>query len=85
MTDQERATLRKQWNKIIARWKWEKIDRKSYRFGTLDDEAPRPSPYTTSEDRLEALMKLRWLNYGPQALYGRIEKVYSFATLSDEQ
>lgn len=81
MTKKERAERRKQWNKVIARWKREKIDRTAFRIGTLDDEEPTPQTDLTVAERMEQMMKLRWLNYGPQALYGRLERVLAFGKL----
>jgi len=83
MTDAERAVRRKQWKRVIARWKREKIDRTAFRIGTLEDEEPTPQVDMTVEERMEQMMKLRWLNYGPQALYGRLERVLAFGKLSD--
>jgi len=80
MTEAERKARRKQWKKIIARWKREKIDRTKMVRGTLDDEPERPFLKTTDE-RVEAMMKLRWINYGPDALYGRMERVLRFGKL----
>lgn len=81
MTEAEKKARRKQWNKIIARWKREKVDRSAFQIGTLDDETDKPSPATTLNERLEALMKLRWINYGPDALYGTMEKVLTMGQL----
>lgn len=81
MTKAERAARRKQWNKVIARWKREKIDRTAFRIGTLDDEEPTPQADLTVAERMEQMMKLRWLNYGPQALYGRLDRVLAFGKL----
>ena len=81
MTDAERAVRRKQWKRVIARWKREKIDRTAFRIGTLEDEEPTPQVDMTVEERMEQMMKLRWLNYGPQALYGRLERVLAFGQL----
>lgn len=81
MTKAERAARRKQWERAIARWKREKIDRTAFRIGTLDDEEPAPQANLTVDERMEQMMKLRWLNYGPQALYGRLERVLAFGKL----
>lgn len=83
MTKAERAARRKQWKQVIARWKQEKIDRTAFRIGTLDNEEPTPQPNLTVDERMEQMMKLRWLNYGPQALYGRLERVLTFGKLED--
>lgn len=83
MTKAQRAVRRKQWRQIIARWKREKIDRTAFRIGTLEDEKPTPQVDLTVEERMDQLMKLRWMNYGPQALYGRLERVLAFGSLSD--
>lgn len=77
----EKKARRKQWNKLIAKWKREKVDRTAFKIGTLDDEVDKPSSATTMDERVELLMKLRWLNYGPDALYGRLERVLTFGKL----
>ncbi len=83
MTKAQRAARLKQWKQIIARWRREKIDRTAFRIGTLDDEEPIPQVELTVEERMDQMMKLRWMNYGPQALYGRLERVLALGTLSD--
>jgi hypothetical protein len=81
MTEKERKARRKIWNKIIARWKKERVDRTAFTIGTLDDERPGKLKPLPMEERMDALMKLRWLNYGPEALYGRLERVLRFGKL----
>ena len=81
MTKAEKRERRKQWHRTIARWKREKIDRTAFRMGTLDDEEPTPQVDMTVDERMEQMMKLRWLNYGPKALYGRLERVLAFGKL----
>lgn len=81
MTKAERSARRIQWKQIIARWKREKIDRTVFRIGTLDDEEPTLQVDLSVEERMEQMMKLRWMNYGPQALYGRLERVLAFGKL----
>ncbi|MFT3882874.1 MAG: hypothetical protein QM703_24865 [Gemmatales bacterium] len=87
MTPQEKRRRRRQWDKLIARWKAEPMDRSAWQVTTWDDNddsmhnmADRPV-----KERVEYLMRLRWMNYGPDALYGRLERVYSIGTLASAE
>lgn len=83
--DKERAKRKKLWLKLIKKWESEKIDRTQFSVGTLDDQ-PAFIDMTNEpvSARIEMLMKLRWLNYGPEALYGRMERVWRRGTLDDK-
>lgn len=83
MTSMEKRKRKRMWLKLIRKWKTEPIDRSYWQISTLEDPAvvSENLAHLSVYERLEHLMRLRWMNYGPDALYGRLERVFAIGEL----
>ena len=83
MTQNELRQRKQYWQKYIRRWQKQPIDRSHWQLTTLDDlkAASENLVHLSVEERIEHLMRLRWMNYGPDALYGRLERVFAIGEL----
>lgn len=85
MTRQEKR--RRQWEKLIRKWKADRLDRQSWQIGNLDGESGTVVDRSNRPvaERVEYLRRFCWMNYEPDALYGRLERVYSIGCIPPAQ
>jgi len=83
MNAAEKKERRRQWGRLIERWKKMRLDRSCWKVTTLEEDKEDLFCMIDKSyaERMEYFMRLRWMNYGPDALYGRLERVYSIGQL----